>query len=181
MSIERREDSQLKLAGDAKGRDNWAVPVPGKRTLVTIHAAAALPAVGAYTVTETVDVWKSRRAHLHLTVDFAAAASIVSFIPEVNIDGNPIPENFYPIAVTSGTVTPTVLGVAPSPLYSGAYMGSLEFSPLEIRTAAATGVTTLKMVVSVDVEQAKFFRVRVAEAGALGTPATVTVELSKSI
>jgi hypothetical protein len=181
MSTQRREDSQLQLAGEAKGRDNWSVPVPGKRSLVGLRSSAVLEAAGAYDVSDTVDVWKSRRVHLHVTIDFAAAGNIVSIIPEVNIDGNPVEANFFPIAVTSGTVTSTVLGVTPSASYSGDYMGSLTFAPLEIRTDAATAANTLKMVVSVDVSQAKFFRVRAAEAGVPGTPSTVKIDISKSI
>jgi hypothetical protein len=141
-----------------------------------------LAAAGAYALTVAVDVFKSRWLHLFIAVDAAAAGNKVSIIPEVSMDPEGSAASFFVPSVTDGTVTVGNLGVSPLAEYTVHNFGAVTYVPVEILTPAAVGGTDkLRMSVSLNVEKAYWIRFRVAEDGAVGTPATLALTFSKSV
>lgn len=176
-----RFDSELGLALENRGR-NWVVSVPGKRYVEELRSLAALPAAGAYELTDPVDVFKSRDIHLYLTVEAAAIGNIVSIVPEVSLDPAGTDESFFPMGIADAVITDTDLGAAPSSDYVGTHFNSMTYRPLEIRTAATDAADDkVKLVVTLNVNHAYYVRFRVAEAGVDATPATVGLSFAKSV
>ena len=175
-----RVDQEQDQASKGHGR-SWSIPMPGKRFVEPLLPVATLAAAGAYTLTDPVDVFKSRLLHLYITASAQAISNAVSIVPEVSLDPLGQDSSFFPIGVTDGVVALGDLAVAPSTVYTEHNIGVVVFTPLALQTPVAISTSdVLSMVVTVDVNQAYWIRFRVAEVGVTSTPSDLQLDFSKS-
>lgn len=164
----------------------------GKRKNLVGSSAAftACAAAGAYTASAEVQLGSARRMTLFVGVDPAAVGNIVSLIPIISAEeGTAVvgaTDNVWtPLGVWDGTVTPGTLTAGSLPAGTdftvAPNFARTLYRQLDIRTEPAVNATDLQLLaIRLDVADATKIRILYAEAGVVGTPASVWLSYSLS-
>ncbi len=169
-------------------------PIKGLEAPVTIMAATLQTA--AYQATDVLDVRRCRRVTILIDGDAAAATSAISIIPLLSFDAGTWSDGaeqppsatadvwFIP-GVTDGAVTPS--DPAGTLISGGDFtlipeFGRVTYRPIEIMTEAFENATDeLRLCLTIDVGDARWLHLQLADGSGAGTLATVLVKAVRSI
>ena len=161
-----------------------------KNLVGTSAAFVACAAAGAYTASSEIVLGEARRLTLWIGVDPAAVGNIISLIPilagePMNAVVGAVDNVWFPAGVWDGTVTPGQLTAGSLPAGQD-FTVAPNFAralhrQLDIRTEPAINATDLQLLtVHLDVSYATKARILYAEAGVVGTPASIWLSYSLS-
>lgn len=161
-----------------------------KNLVGTSAAFTACAAAGAYVSAPEIQLGSARRMTLWVGVDPAATGNIISLIPIVAAEEGQsvvgaVDNVWFPLGVWDGTVTPGTLTAGSLPAGTdftvAPNFARTLYRQLDIRTEPAVNATDLQLLaIRLDVADATKIRILYAEAGVVGTPASVWLSYSLS-